>query len=186
MKTQTIHIVFGYSGSGKDTIGEYICTKTDSVLVKFAAPGKRALEFMMRIPEGSLDDREFRMNIAPNCQGRTYLQVLIDFYKHKALVMGEDLFTQQTVQVILELLDQEEDVVITDLRSIDEYKAIVDLSSMVELKLYWVERRSARMLESDQAQELLYRHLKSIATSFTELDNNGTREQLYHKVTEVL
>lgn len=178
MYKPTVSIVFGYSGAGKDTIGEYICTKRDATIVKFAAPGKRALEFMLRIPEGSLDNRRFREQVAPHCQGRTYLQVLVDFCVHKASVIGEDLFTQQTMVVIKDVLTSGKDVVITDLRSYDEYKAIVNLAEEVSIRLYWVERRSAKMLASDRVQETIYAKLKQVADSATEIDNNGSLKHL--------
>lgn len=183
---QTIHVVFGFSGAGKDVTGSYLNGQSKSTIVKFAAPGKRALEGMLRIPVGSLDDRKFRMKTAPHCQGRTYLQVLIDFYKHKALVIGEDLFTQQTVQVIIDALEADRDVIITDLRSWDEYRAIAMLSSLADIRLYWVERKSAKMLESDLLQETIYSRLKEVALSATELDNNGERSSLYRQVDAVV
>lgn len=183
----TIHIVFGFSGAGKDTVGAIIQKASKSTLVKFAAPGKRALEGMLHIPVGSLDDRVFRQQVAPWCQGRTYLQVLIDFYKHKALVIGEDLFTQQTFQVIINTLDSNRDVIITDLRSWDEYRAIVELANLYYIKLYWVERKSARMLESDILQESIYQRLKPLSKfEAVELDNNGTFQDLRKKVQGVL
>ena len=58
----TIYVFAGYSGSGKDTAASVV----DAVSTKFASPGKRALEFMLRIPHGALDDREYRQRIAPH------------------------------------------------------------------------------------------------------------------------
>lgn len=181
-----MYIVMGMSGAGKDTVGEWLLKEPRSKLVKFAAPGKRVLEFMMRIPEGSLDNRAFRMSIAPNCQGRTYLQVLIDFYIHKEKVIGKDLFTNQTMEVILEHVASFRDIIITDLRSWDECEAILSIAEDVELNVIWVYRKGGKMLESDKLQWTAFTELKKVALHSFTLSNDGTKQELYDMLGTLL
>ena len=134
--TKPIYIFSGWSGAGKDTCGECVTHQLGLPVVKFADPGKRALEFMLKCPVGLMDDRVARLAIAPHCQGRSYLQVLIDFYHHKDAVIGRDLFTRQTLDNVRLHPDG---CIITDMRSEDEAEAIADLSRKgYDVSLIWI------------------------------------------------
>lgn len=99
--------------------------------IKFSAPGKRALEQMMDLPEGFLDDRVKRQQVAPWCQGRTYLEVLMDFSLHRDKVIGKDLFPRQVMKDIEDvLLDGYDAVCITDMRHFSEGYILADLNQM--------------------------------------------------------
>lgn len=180
MKAPTLFMVMGYSGAGKDTIGDLIKAEIASQTVKFAAPGKRALEFMLQVEEGLLDDREKRIEVAPNCQGRTYLEVLMDFYHHRKLVIGEDLFTSQTVDKLKGFSHDNVDVVVTDCRSTDEGLAIVNLveHGYFNLVTLWVVREGAKMLSTDTLQHGIYEDLCNYSDEHYVIYNKGTKEGL--------
>ncbi len=184
MTKTNIYVVMGYSGAGKDTIGDWLAFSENAALVKFAAPGKRALEFMLKVEPGLLDDRVKRLEIAPHCQGRSYLQVLIDFWKHRSLLVGDELFTAQTKQNISNLLKLGQTVVVTDVRNLDEGKAIKELvhSGLATLTLIWVHRTSAKELESDVHQLEICDSLDKIATNSYLLRNSGTKQYLYKQL----
>lgn len=181
----TIYVVMGYSNSGKDTIGAYLKEYKLATVVKFAAPGKRALEFMLKVEPGFLDDRVKRQQVAPHCQGRTYLQVLIDFWKHKNLVVGKDLFTSQTMEKVDYITSNDRDVVITDVRSFDEMEALKKfllINDDVLLDVTWVNRRAAQKLESDQYQQAIFQELSNVSEEYRFINNHGT----YAELTKVL
>jgi hypothetical protein len=185
----TIYIVMGNSGSGKDTVAALIqAQKPTAEIVKFAAPGKRALEFMLRVPEGLLDDRVVRSKVAPNCQGRTYLEVLIDFWKHRELVIGVELFTSQTMELVQDILDAKKDVIITDCRNLDEGQAIYDLveTEGYQLVVLWVYRPDNIPMSSDVNQVDIFDTLLEVSDDSYLIHNNGTIDKLADKVMEVL
>lgn len=121
-----IYVFSGLSGAGKDTVARLMNLK----VIKFAEPGKRALETILGVPEGFLDNRLARKAIAPDCQGRTYLQVLVDFWKYRDLVIGKDLFPQAVNRKILYNLGLGLDIGITDMRSREEMRILCDFNYM--------------------------------------------------------
>lgn len=174
MQNKPSIIVFsGYSGAGKDTAA----TAIGAFNVKFAAPGKRALEFMLRIPPGSLDDREFRQRIAPRCQGRTYLQVLMDFYHHRDLVIGADLFPEQTREVIQSTLHLGKDVAVTDMRKGNELSIIRDFAAAgYPIIPVWIH--GGEELSTDKYQVDIYRRLAKLGGGGYEYDNRERKPHI--------
>ncbi len=126
MTKAKIYVMSGLSGAGKDTCASLL----DATNIKFSSLGKRALEKIMDLPEGFLDDRFLRQQVAPDCQGRTYLQVLIDMSLHHQKFLGQDYFPRKIQSQILDCLGQGKDVVLTDVRHYSEMLMIADLNLM--------------------------------------------------------
>ena len=165
-----IYIFLGYSDAGKDTAAEAV----DAVSIKFASPGKRALEFMLHLNYGALDDKVFRQQIAPHCQGRTYLQVSIDFYHHRDLVIGADLFGEQTREVIQGTLDYGRNVALTDVRAVNELDIIRDfVEAGYPIIPVWID--GGVELSSDKHAWHLYQHLRVISAIKGYRCNNSER-----------
>lgn len=120
----TILAISGYSGAGKDTVAGLL----GKDVIKFASPGKRALECILGVPVGFLDDRVSRGQIAPDCQGRTYLEVLIDFWEHRDLAIGSDLFPRRVKRLIEAHLSAGYDCAVTDMRSKEEMQVLAQLN----------------------------------------------------------
>jgi hypothetical protein len=154
--TNTIYVFSGYSGAGKDTAAAAV---PNSINIKFSAPAKRALEKIYTLPEGFLDDRELRQQIAPHSGMRTYLEVLIDFWKHRDQLVGADFFPQQVKEQALAVLGSGQDVTITDLRNWNESAVLQDLVGLgYTLRLYWVF--GGRPLLSDALSLSLVQNLR--------------------------
>lgn len=131
-----IYVFSGKSGAGKDTCAKLI---PKSMNIKFSAPGKRALEAIMELPAGFLDDRVKRQQVAPWCQGRTYLQVLMDFSLHRDKVIGKDFFPRKVMSQIEDTILEGYDVCITDIRHYSEGYLIADMNQMgYEVVPCWV------------------------------------------------
>ena len=155
MTEPTIYVFSCNSGSGKDTAASVLkgCHN-----IKFASPGKRALEFIYRLPVGTMDNRIARQAIAPHSDGKTYLEVLIEFWKHRDLLVGSTLFGEQTKADMLGYLEQGLDVAVTDMRSHNELEVLFDLCELgYRVVPVWIE--GGAMLDSDVHQPELYRRL---------------------------
>ena len=172
-------VVSGYSGAGKDTIGDWLVEHKGYKVVKCAEPGKRALEFMLKCPVGTMDDRVARLKVAPFCQGRTYLQVLVDFWKHRNLLVGSELFTAQTREKLVSLQKLGQDVVITDVRNMDEAEMIRSLGADFKLEYIQVINHKGCKLESDVNLEAIDGMLKPFCKHRYVLKNDSTKPQLY-------
>lgn len=173
MKTQTIYVFSGFSGSGKDTAASFL---KGVVNVKFASPAKRTLEFVYRLEDGFFDDRVKRQQIAPYSGGQTYLQVLINFWKHRDQVIGSELFGMQTRDDILTALESGKDVAITDMRNYNEAAILEDLyHEGYPVFPIWIE--GGTCLESDTHQPGVYRQLHHTTNTAFQLANHGTLEE---------
>ena len=149
-----IHVFSGYSGAGKDSAASMLTAK----VVKFASPGKKALEFIYHLPSGFMDDRVARQQIAPHSDGKTYLEVLIEFWRHRNLVVGDTLFGEQTKAYILGCLELGQDVAVTDMRNRNELAVLFDLCELgYDIVPVWIY--GGTKLESDVYQDELYRRL---------------------------
>ena len=149
-----IYVFSGYSGAGKDSAASVLTAN----VVKFASPGKRALEFIYHLPSGFMDDRVARQQIAPHSDGKTYLEVLIEFWKHRDLLVGDQLFGEQTKAEILGCLLSGRDVTVTDMRNRNELAVLFDLYELgYEIVPVWIY--GGTKLESDVYQDELYRRL---------------------------
>lgn len=166
----TIYVFSGYSGAGKDTAASVL---ESAVSVKFASPGKRALEAIYRLPDGFMDDRIARQHIAPYSGGKTYLQVLIDFWRHRDLLVGSELFGQQTKEEMLYYLRKKLDICVTDMRNPNELEVVAELYNQgYPVQPVWIVGGQA--LESDVYQETLYRQLCALVGSMgTEIVNDS-------------
>ena len=149
-----IYVFSGFSGAGKDSAASVLSGQN----VKFASPGKRTLEFIYQLPVGFMDDRIARQTIAPHSGGKTYLEVLINFWDHRNLLIGDTLYGQQTRAEILGCLELGQDVVITDMRNHNELYILADMCELgYDVIPVWIE--GGKPLKSDVLQEGLYRQL---------------------------
>lgn len=185
MTKPSVYVFMGNSGAGKDTAASVL---DSAKVVKFAAPGKRTIEFIYGLSFGYLDDRDLRLNIAPHSGNRTYLQVLIDFWKHRDIVLGPDLYGKQTQVEIVDCLLQGRDVVINDMRNYNELEIIIDVYKLgYEIRAAWVV--GGEKLESDEYQAEIYEQLCSSTcnTGYYLYNNNGkTINEFKEKVKKYL
>ena len=178
-----IYVFSGFSGAGKDTAASVFIADN----VKFANPGKRALEFIYHLPDGFMDDRIARQQIAPFSDGKTYLEVLIEFWKHRDLLVGDQLFGEQTKTEILGCLESGRDVTVTDMRNRNELAVLFDLCELgYEIVPVWIY--GGTKLESDVYQDELYRRLCAfVGTTGNNITNDfPTVEQFKEQVREDL
>ena len=120
----TIWVISGFSGSGKDTAASCI----DAINVKFSHFGKRFVENLFNLPEGYMDDRVLRLNRAPHCGGKSYLDVLIALWEVQGELLSTGYFPEQSRPLIEQGLVTR-DVVITDCRSYRELYIIRDFAA---------------------------------------------------------
>lgn len=164
----SIYVFSGYSGAGKDTAASVLVSATN---IKFADPGKRALEFIYKLPEGFMDARIARQQLAPFSGGRSYLEVLVDFWRHRDLLVGSELFGEQTKAKILATLQNGKAVTVTDMRNYNELDVLTDLHELgYPITPIWID--GGKMLESDVYQSELFRKLCAITGSLGDFISN--------------
>lgn len=146
---RNIYVINGFSSAGKDTAA---LAFSDAKTIKFAAPGKRALEFMYGLEPGFLDNRDKRNRVAPFSGGKTYLEVLIQFLKHKDKLVGPDLFPAQVRLEMIKALAAS-DITITDMRSPEELRVVLGFTSFANVVPIWVT--GGQELASDSLQRAL-------------------------------
>jgi hypothetical protein len=167
----SIYVIGGYSGAGKDTAAAAI---ENSEVVKFARPAKDALEFIYGLPVGALDDRVKRLEIAPHSGGKTYLEVLVNFWEHRNLLLGGELFPNQVKDRIVETLSRNKHAVITDMRSIEEMEVLRDLAKSYPLHCLWIG--GGEKLKSDVTQKELIDKLSKRSVMGDWVKINNTRK----------
>jgi hypothetical protein len=173
---KTIYVISGFSGAGKDTCAGYINTFHNAQTIKFADPGKRALEFMLGCPVGLMDDRIARMDIAPHSGGLSYLQVLIKFWKHRDLVIGDQLFPQQTAEKIIAA---KSDVCISDMRSQSEMWVLFDIYQTEGYNIVPIWVRGGTALESDgYSLDYVDKLAKMVGADLVEIHGNGYQDAI--------
>ena len=163
----------GQMRSGKDTCGDYVNAKYDCKVMKFAAPIYDIMYFAQKRTRRPLE------------KWRKFLQVV-----------GTDLFRGEDPDVWVNLLIEEVkdlgpsvNVVVTDARFINEFTALQNAG----FKVIKIER-SETLRNEDMEQG----HTKSLEIHASEKDmltfesfdailyNNGTLEELYLKVDELV
>ena len=149
-----IYVFSGFSNAGKDSAASVLTAQN----VKFSSPGKRTLEFIYQLPNGFMDNRIARQMIAPHSGGKTYLEVLVNFWDHRNLLIGDTLYGEQTRAEILGWLELGQDVAITDMRNHNELYILADMCDLdYDVIPVWIE--GGKSLKSDVLQEGLYRQL---------------------------
>lgn len=185
-KTMTkpkIYVFSGFSGAGKDTAASVI----DAQNVKFSSPGKRTLEFIYQLPVGFMDDRVAREMIAPHSGGKTYLEILVNFWDHRNLLIGDTLYGEQSRVEILDILEGGQNVAITDMRNHNELYILADMCELgYEVIPVWIE--GGESLRSDVLQLGLYRQICAFAGSLglTIANDSPTAEDFKAKVLDEL
>ena len=173
-----IYVFSGFSGAGKDSAASVLTAQT----VKFANPGKKVLEFIYDLPDGFMDDRFARQQIAPFSDGKTYLEVLIEFWKHRNLLVGDTLFGEQTKAEILGCLELGQEVAVTDMRNHNELLVLFDLYELgYEIVPVWIY--GGTKLESDVYQDELYRRLCAfVGTTGININNDLPTVQEFKQI----
>jgi hypothetical protein len=182
----TVYVVFGASGSGKDTVADYLYNTAVALPVKFAAPVKRFIEKTYGLDVGVLDKPEGKSMTLPDSSGKTFLDLLIGLY-HFTTIYDDAMFARGVVKEIERLLKTSTwDVVISDMRKLVEAELLLDalIRTGAELVVVQMEGRGST-LSSDLAQKVCLDYLcYSYGIEPVVIDNSGSKADLYISIED--
>lgn len=185
LKPKLVLVITGVSGSGKDTIASYLTGQYWFRNVKFSGETKRHIEDCLCLPEGSMDDREFRTKLVRNPitgenESFTYLDILIQEYRYRVSSATPWLTVLATGEKIL---FGTQPVAITDTRSPWEAKSLRSLErkNQICLKHIRVYGRGVA-LESD---EYLTKNEEILPVQYF-INNRSTLTELHENIDVML
>ncbi len=159
------------SRSGKDTLASMLPGKN----IKFSSPMKRVLEEWGGLPEGALEQDEYRNAELPFTPGKTYLDALIATY-HFFLDYAPLLPKAPVIKEMKYLLKWKKPIICTDIRMMEEAQLIVDLKAPIfTVRL---SREGSEGESSDGKAEEILALLKQHSIDDFEFDNSGTKAEL--------
>lgn len=175
-----IFLILGESGSGKDTLGNFIAERLDYELMKFSAPCKRFWEKVYQLPKYSLDDRQFReqerLDIYGQPAGETYLDVLVKSY-HNFLDVDPQVMIRLIELDILTNQQKGRGMVFTDVRTKEELDFLLTYWELVPFSVIHIKSKRSTKLSSDLNLERNLEVLKGYLHPIV-MENNGTIEAL--------
>jgi hypothetical protein len=116
-----ILLITGLSDAGKDSVA----LRLGLPIVKFAAPMKRTFEDYLQLPQGALDDKEFRLQkvrcpISGKPLNYSYLDLMIKAYR-----AWDNIEPGLSLPKVKSVIDQHATVAITDCRKVVEARFLM-------------------------------------------------------------
>lgn len=180
--------VKGQSGSGKDTVGNYLQMKYVFQKMALADPLKEIVSIitgwsMNMIKGETSESRHFRETEIHTDFGMTCREIL----QHIGTDLFRDHFDPETwVKLARRRVIQSEcDIVVTDIRFDNEAQMILDLGGQVWNIERDFDKDSSQVLISETASQHKSEKRFEIAGEKT-IKNNGTLQELYAKIDQLL
>jgi dephospho-CoA kinase len=131
--------ICGKKGSGKDTIGNYLCEKYDFLKLNFADPLKEACKHIFELTDEQLyGDKKEIIDEYWNITPREIMQfvgteLLREQLKNKFNNIGSNIWTMLMKKKIANILEKnsEQNIVISDLRFLNEYNLLNSLNGVI-------------------------------------------------------
>lgn len=183
VRPKHIVILFGASGSGKDTAADVLTNNYTFQHVKFARPMKAFVEQCYGLPAGALDKKEYKERTLPNSD-KTYTDLMVGMFK--LWQQFDDAMTARNVINFIKHLTTQTltNVVLSDVRKVCESELLLECLrdyKNINLHIVRIEGRGV-MLESDQEQHKCYELLKHYSTTLHFVHNNSTKEVFESKI----
>ena len=182
-------LLLGKSKSGKDTIGNYLVEKKGWIKFKFATIMKEALKTLFNWDNYTIEEKKDEIDpywdISPRFifqnMGTEYLRVNLNFLKKKAIEFNGKKFyatfhIKRIHKEIIKNLQENKNIVICDGRFKDE----CTYTNWLEGKIIKLDRNTDIIDEHSSEQ------IDDIKTYDILLQNNGTKEELYEKIEEII
>lgn len=185
-----IYVVMGFSDAGKDSVAKAIqnVSKTTSN-IKWSSPMKGMIEYAYGLPEGALNDKEFRVKEVPTLPGVTWNDLMIRCFHHFPQI-DPKMMIQKVNKQIETVLSNALDIVITDTRNYSELEEIQRFyfKYLYKVKVIpiWVHSPFETKKESDKYQGNIFYSLSQLTGIRHIIANTGTIEDLSNKVQEVI
>ncbi len=181
---KNIILLAGYCGSGKDTVGKYLCDNYDYKRLAFADKLKDTVSKIYNIKRENLDNQEFKNDFKIKPLGeteKTIREILID-YSFKEKEKNIHIFVDK---IILEFKKSNDtNFVITDFRFKHEYDRIkekIQDYNIITIYINRIDNEKYNKYINDKSEN----DLKSFDFDYI-LDNDSSLLQLYKQIEIVL
>ena len=177
-------ILSGKSGSGKDTVADYLLTKGFTKLA-LATPVKDIVSIITgwdrELLEGTTEEsRKFREEVkSPYCKtGRELLQYIgTDLFRNQ---LSEDVW----INILISKIQKGVNYVVSDVRFNNEIKKLLELDDIKVKPIYIIR-------ELGQSQNQGQSHSSETSLSFESfpyiyVENNSSYSDLYNKIDQIL
>lgn len=168
-----IIVVFGASGSGKDTLAKvlynYSCLER-----KFARPMKKVVEEWYGLKPGTLDTQEGKAQKLTPESDKTFSDLLVGFYHFWQKY--DDGMTARVVAKDIEYMTVSTpwNIVVTDMRKLIEAKLVCDIVAETKAKLHvmCIVGRGTT-LSTDEEQPKCLRELRPLTSTYHVVKNDS-------------
>lgn len=186
MRNNKLIVVFGASGSGKDTFAQLLMNKYHCLERKFAAPMKRVIEGWYCLEPNVLDTQEGKAMPLPGGSGKTFGDLLVGCYHFWQ--QYDDAMTARGVARDIEhlLVTSPWSVVVTDLRKKCEAELVLEVvkrsGALLVLVSIWGR---GELLSSDREQAWCEDYLyENYGIRPYRINNSGSKDDLVNEVQE--
>ena len=180
-----IILLSGWSGSGKDTVADYLVTKHGYKKFAFATPLKDLAAELYTFPRELADSQEGKRQLwRVGYSEKTIRQILLDVARIDKSRFGNDIYANETVaEIAKELPDAK--IVISDTRYLNEIRVILEFV-MKENHQFEVWRISLRDRDESPVDDIS-EHVLDTYRADVYISNPGdSLENLYSILEDVL
>lgn len=180
-----IILLSGWSGSGKDTVADYLVARHNYKKFAFANPLKNLAAELYKFPRELADSQEGKQQLWPvGYSKKTIRQILIDLALFDKLRFGDDIYANEiATQIAKESPDS--NIVISDTRYLNEISVILEFA-IKEKHQFEVWRISFRDRDESPVDDIS-EHILDTYRADVYISNPGdSLENLYSIVEDVL
>lgn len=180
-----IILLSGWSGSGKDTVADYLVTKHGYKKFAFATPLKDLSAELYKFPRELADSQEGKRQLwRVGYSKKTIRQILLDVARIDKFRFGDDIYADETVaQIAKESPDAK--IVISDTRYLNEIRVILDFA--IKEKHKFAVWRISRTDKTTSPVDDISEHALDTYKADAYISNPGdSLENLYSLVEYVL
>jgi tRNA uridine 5-carbamoylmethylation protein Kti12 len=195
MKFEVIHQIFlagmkiillsGWSGSGKDTVADYLVARHNYKKFAFASPLKDLASELYTFPRELADSQEGKRQLwRVGYSEKTIRQILLDVARIDKSRFGDDIYAIETMGHISKE-SPDSNIVISDTRYLNEIRVILDfaIKEKHEFAVWRISRTDKTTSPVDDVSE----HVLDTYRADVYISNPGdSLENLYAIVEDVL
>jgi len=180
-----IILLSGWSGSGKDTVADYLVTKHGYKKFAFATPLKDLAAELYKFPRELADSQEGKRQLwRVGYSKKTIRQILLDVARIDKFRFGDDIYANEIVaQIAKESPDAQ--IVISDTRYLNEIRVILEFA--IKEKYEFAVWRISRTDKTTSPVDDISEHALDTYRANAYISNPGdSLENLYSLVEYVL
>jgi len=180
-----IILLSGWSGSGKDTVADYLVARHNYKKFAFANPLKNLAAELYKFPRELADSQEGKQQLWPvGYSKKTIRQILIDLALFDKSRFGDDIYAIETMGHISKE-SPDSNIVISDTRYLNEIRVILEFA-IKEKHKFEVWRISFRDRDESPVDDIS-EHILDTYRADVYISNPGdSLENLYSIVEDVL